>query len=122
VEREACVPSAAGGGRQAAASGRAQARAPTVSPVEIAPEVDEDFDRIFDHLAQHDIEGAPERIGAIIQAFDVLEANPLIGRPTDSGMRELIVGRGSRGDVALYRYVAVADQARLASVSASRSG
>jgi hypothetical protein len=31
-----------------------------VSPVEIAPEVDEDFDRIFDHLAQHDIEGAPE--------------------------------------------------------------
>jgi plasmid stabilization system protein ParE len=80
-----------------------------VSHVAIAPEDGEDFDRIFDHLAQHDVEGASERIGAIIQAFDVLEANPLIGRPTESGMRELIIGRGSRGYVALYRYVAEID-------------
>lgn len=76
-----------------------------MSRVEIAPEVGEDFDRIFDHLAQHDLENAPERIGAIVQAFDVLEANPLIGRPAMNGMRELVIGRGSRGYVALYRYV-----------------
>jgi plasmid stabilization system protein ParE len=80
-----------------------------VSHVEIAPEIGEDIDGIFDHLAQHDIEGAPERIGAIIQAFDGLGANPLIGRPTESGMRELIIGRGSRGDVALCRNVAEID-------------
>jgi plasmid stabilization system protein ParE len=76
-----------------------------VSRVEIAPEVSEDFDRIFDHLALHDLDSAPERIGAIIRALDVLEANPLIGRPAANAMRELIIGRGSRGYVALYRYV-----------------
>ena len=91
-----------------------------MSHVEIAPEVGEDFDRIFDHLAQHDIEGAPERIGAIIRAFDVLEANPLIGRPTESGMRELIIGRGSRGYVALYRYVAEIDTVFVLAVRSQR--
>ncbi len=73
--------------------------------VEIAPEVADDFDRIFDHLAQHAVEDAPQRIGAIVEAFDVLQSNPLIGRPAANGMRELVIGRGSRGYVALYRYV-----------------
>lgn len=76
-----------------------------MSRVEIAPEVGEDFDRIFDHLALHEPGDAPERIGAIIRALDVLEASPQIGRPAGNGMRELIIGRGSRGYVALYRYV-----------------
>lgn len=76
-----------------------------MSRVEIAPEVREDFERILDHLVKHEVEGALERIGAIIQALDVLETNPLIGRPAASGMRELVIGRGPRGDVALYRYV-----------------
>jgi plasmid stabilization system protein ParE len=80
-----------------------------VSRIEIAPEVAEDFDRIFDHLAQYDFEHAPARIGEIIQAFNVLETNPFIGRPTTENTRELIIGRGSRGYVALYRYVAELD-------------
>jgi plasmid stabilization system protein ParE len=80
-----------------------------VSRVEVAPEVVEDFDRIFDHLAQHDLPHAPERIGEIVQAFDVLESNPLIGRPAANDLRELVIGRGSRGYVALYRYVETLD-------------
>jgi plasmid stabilization system protein ParE len=76
-----------------------------VSRVEIAPEDREDFERIFDHLAQHDVGDAPERIGAIVRALDVLEASPMIGRPAADGVRELVIGRGSPGDVALYRYV-----------------
>jgi plasmid stabilization system protein ParE len=75
-----------------------------VSRVELAPEIAEDFDRILDHLAAHDVEGIPVRIKAIIEAFDVLHTNPLIGRPAPLGKRELIIGRGSRGYVALYRY------------------
>ena len=35
----------------------------------------------------------------------MLETNPLIGRPSEGGKRELVIGRGSRGYVALYRYV-----------------
>lgn len=73
--------------------------------IELAPELAGDFDRIFNHLAQHDLEHAAARIEEIVQAFDVLQTNPLIGRPTSSGMRELIIGRRPRGYVALYRYV-----------------
>jgi len=74
--------------------------------IEIAPEVNEDFDRIFDHLAPYGPSNAAVRIGEIIEAFNVLNTNPLIGRPVPRGARELVIGRGSRGYVALYRYVA----------------
>ncbi len=73
--------------------------------IEIAPEVSDDFDRIFDHLAQYDLDNAAARIRDIIEAFNVLETNPLIGRPAPGNKRELIIGRRARGYVALYRYV-----------------
>jgi toxin ParE1/3/4 len=76
-----------------------------MSRVEVAPEVGDDFERIFDHLAQHDADNAAARIRDIIEAFNVLESNPLIGRPAPGHKRELIIGRRSRGYVALYRYV-----------------
>lgn len=74
-----------------------------MSRVEIAPEVGDDFERIFDHLAQYDADNAAARIRDIIEAFNVLESNPLIGRPAPGNKRELIIGRRSRGYVALYR-------------------
>ena len=76
--------------------------------IEIAPEVAGDLDRIFDHLARYEAQDIPSRIGDIISAFDVLVGNPEIGRPAGSN-RELIIGRRSRGYVALYRYVAEID-------------
>ena len=39
----------------------------------------------------------------------MLENNPLIGRPVEGNMNELITGRDSHGYVALYRYVAAID-------------
>ncbi|HET6545386.1 MAG TPA: type II toxin-antitoxin system RelE/ParE family toxin [Rhodanobacteraceae bacterium] len=45
----------------------------------------------------------------IIQAIDALESNPRIGRPADRHLRELVIGRDSRGYVALYRYIAEVD-------------
>lgn len=76
-----------------------------MSRIELAPELGEDFDRILDHLAGHAVDDPPSRIREIIQAIDVLEHNPLIGRPVDGNKRELVIGRRSRGYVALYRYV-----------------
>ena len=73
--------------------------------IELAPEVGDDLDRIYDHLAQHDVDNISSRINEIIQAISVLELNPLIGRPVQGDKRELIIGRQSRGYVALYRYV-----------------
>lgn len=77
--------------------------------IEIAPEVFEDFDRFFDYIAQFDVSTAPERIGEIIAAVQILETSPLMGRPVKGGMRELMIGRASRGYIALYRYVAPID-------------
>ena len=54
-------------------------------------------------MAHFQVEDAPARIQEIIQAIAVLEQNPLIGRPAEMDKRELIIGRRSRGDVALYR-------------------
>ena len=80
-----------------------------MSRVELAPEVSDDLDRILDHLLEHEIADAPARIGDIIKAIDVLERSPLIGRPVRAELRELVIGRGARGYVALYRYVAELD-------------
>jgi toxin ParE1/3/4 len=93
-----------------------------VSRVEIAPEVVDDFDRIFDHLAEQGPAHAAARIGEIIQAIGVLEANPLIGRPGPGPKRELIIGRGSRGYVALYRYVVELDAVFVLAVRSQREG
>ncbi|MEO8360960.1 MAG: type II toxin-antitoxin system RelE/ParE family toxin [Vicinamibacteria bacterium] len=49
------------------------------------------------------------RLEDILESIDVLKRSPQIGRLLDSGLRELIMGRGPRGHVALYRYVAEAD-------------
>jgi len=77
--------------------------------VELAPEVLDDLERILDHLLQHRADEAPSRLREIIQAFDVLATNPLIGRPASGDKRELVIGRRARGYVALYRYVAAVD-------------
>jgi plasmid stabilization system protein ParE len=80
-----------------------------MSRIELAPEVGDDLDRILEHLFQHQGADAPSRIEDIIRAIDVLERNPLIGRPARADLRELVIGRRARGYVALYRYVAELD-------------
>ena len=77
--------------------------------VELAPAVGDDFDRILEHLLSHQVAQAPSRIEDIIRAIDVLERNPLIGRPVREDLRELVIGRRTRGYIALYRYVADLD-------------
>ena len=71
----------------------------------MAPEIRGDFDRILDHLSAYAVEDAPGRITEIIRAIDVLQHNPLIGRPVSADTRELVIGRRARGYIALYRYI-----------------
>jgi plasmid stabilization system protein ParE len=73
--------------------------------IELAPEVFDDFDRFLEHMAQFEVADAPERIGQIILAIQVLTHSPLIGRKVKGGKRELVIGQGARGYIALYRYV-----------------
>lgn len=76
-----------------------------MATIELAPEVGEDLNRILDHLMDFQVESPDQRIEQIIDAIDILENNPLIGRPTESGQRELVIGRRSHGYIALYRYI-----------------
>ncbi|MDX9706156.1 MAG: type II toxin-antitoxin system RelE/ParE family toxin [Azospira sp.] len=91
-----------------------------MSRIELAPEVRDDFDRILDHLGQHQVENPAARIHEIVAAIGVLETNPLIGRPAESGKRELVIGRRSHGYVALYRYVAEIDTVFVLAIRAQR--
>src|SRR3954453_1919995 len=88
--------------------------------IELAPEVLDDFDRILDHLERHGAADAPARVASIVQALDILAGSPLIGRPARGGLRELVIGRGSAGYVALYRFVPSIDTVFVLAVRAQR--
>lgn len=91
-----------------------------MSRVELAPKVGDDFDRILDHLFEHEATDAPSRIEDIMRAIDVLERNPLIGRPVRADLGELVIGRRARGYVALYRYVAELDTVFVLAIRAQK--
>ena len=88
--------------------------------IEPAPEVFDDFDRFFDHMAQFEIEGAPERVGEIIEAIQILAHSPMVGRKVKGGKRELVIGQDSRGYVALYRFVADIDTVFVLAIRSQR--
>ena len=88
--------------------------------IELAPEVLGDFDRFFDHIAEYDPGSAPERIGAIVDAIQILSHSPQIGRPVQGGKRELVIGRASRGYVALYHYIEAMDTVFVLAVRSQR--
>ena len=74
--------------------------------IELAPGALDDIDRFLDHMALHDVADMPGRVDELLQASQVLVHSPMIGRPVKGGKRELVIGKGTRGYVALYRYVA----------------
>ena len=59
-------------------------------------------------------------MGEILEAIQILTHSPLIGRPVKDGKRELVIGRATRGYVALYRYVAAINTVLLLAVRAQR--
>jgi len=91
-----------------------------MSRIELAPEVADDFARILDNLAKLQVENPLLRIREIIDALNVLEHNPMIGRPANNDKRELVIGRRSHGYVALYRYVAKVDTVFVLAVRSQR--
>ena len=91
-----------------------------MSRIELAPEVADDFARILDNLAKLQVENPLLRIREIIDALNVLEHNPMIGRPVNNDKRELVIGRRSHGYVALYRYVAKVDTVFVLAVRSQR--
>ncbi|SOE06134.1 Plasmid stabilization system protein ParE [Variovorax sp. YR752] len=88
--------------------------------IELAPEILDDIDRFIDHLALHEVVDVVDQVQEILEAIQILSRNPLIGRPVRDGKRELVIGKGSRGYVALYRYLAEIETVFVLAVRAQR--
>jgi toxin ParE1/3/4 len=80
-----------------------------MSHIELSAQVFDDFDRFFDHLSTYEVDNIPARIGEITQALQILVHSPLIGRRTRDNKRELVIGQGSDGYVALYQFIPTLD-------------
>ena len=72
--------------------------------IRYAPRALADMERLCDFHAVSDPVLADRTIDLILNAAAVLEQHPLIGRPAESGLRELVISRGRSGYLALYRY------------------
>ena len=88
--------------------------------IELAPEVLDNFDRFFEHQARFGISDTADRLADIVSALQVLTHSPLIGRKVRRGKRELVIGRGSRGYVALYRHVPQQDMVLVLALRSQR--
>lgn len=63
-----------------------------------------DLERLTDFLIESDPAVAAETIGLIAEAVELLIRHPLIGRPVEHPLRELVISRGRTGYVALYSF------------------
>jgi plasmid stabilization system protein ParE len=61
-----------------------------------------DLERLSDFLLAADALAASETVDLIAEAVGLLSRHPLIGRPVEWGLRELVISRGRTGYVALY--------------------
>jgi plasmid stabilization system protein ParE len=80
----------------------------------------EDFERFLNHLQRFGAAHAPERKAEIIGALRILSHSPMIGRPVRGGKRELMIGRGAHGYVALYKYAPDIDVVLVLAVRSQR--
>lgn len=63
-----------------------------------------DIEALTDFLAERDPSAAAETACLVSEAVSILAGHPLIGRPVENGLRELVISRGRTGYVALYRF------------------
>lgn len=63
-----------------------------------------DLERLTDFLAKSAPEAAVTAIDVIRDGIEILGRHPLIGRPCEDGLRELLISYGKSGYVALYSH------------------
>jgi len=80
----------------------------------------DDFARIEAHLLAHEVGDVQARLSEIVDALQVLTQHPLMGRKVAFDRRELVIGRGARGYVALYAYDPFDDVVAVAALRAQR--
>lgn len=63
-----------------------------------------DLERLADFLLKDAPQAAVTAIDVIRDGIEILERHPLVGRPCEAGLRELVISYGKSGHVALYSY------------------
>ena len=71
----------------------------------------DDLEALVDFLVSDMPEHAVQTVDLIMDALNILQDHPNIGRPLQLPLRELVISRGRTGYVALYEYDAQADVA-----------
>lgn len=79
-----------------------------------------DLERLVDFLVEHDPTVADATIALIEEAVGVLARHPLIGRPVEADLRELVISRGRTGYVALYSFEPLYDAALVLAIRHQR--
>ena len=69
----------------------------------------DDLERVTDFLVDTDPAAAEVTVDLIAEAVAILAHHPLIGRPAEHGLRELVISRGRTGYVALYSFETAQD-------------
>ena len=64
----------------------------------------EDLEQLVNFLLDQHPEDAIATIDLVVDAITILNDHPLIGRPVEQGLRELVISRGKTGYLALYDY------------------
>lgn len=64
----------------------------------------EDLEQLVNFLLDQHPEDAIATIDLVVDAIKILDDHPLIGRPVEQGLRELVISRGRTGYLALYDY------------------
>lgn len=75
-----------------------------MTTVRLLPHAWSALTRITDHLAAHQVADGGSRIAEILDALQILVSHPYIGRRIGPDLRELVIGRGARGYVALHAF------------------
>jgi len=63
-----------------------------------------DLERLAEFLLKEAPTAAIAAIDVIRDGIEILERHPLVGRPCEEGLRELLISYGRSGYVALYSY------------------
>lgn len=80
-----------------------------MATLSFSPSAIADLSHLTDFLAQSDPLAAADTFMLIDEAISILARHPLIGRPVEDCLRELVISRGKTGYVALYSFEVLED-------------
>jgi plasmid stabilization system protein ParE len=75
-----------------------------MAKVVVSVKAGDDIVRLIEFLAEENPQWAAEAMAVIHDGIGILADHPLIGRPADLGLKELVISRGRSGYLAFYDF------------------